>query len=222
MKIDMHVHTKYSLDGTGEPFEFVNNARKIGLSGIAITDHNEIKGALEAREFIKGTKDFLVIIGEEISTDRGHILAYNIRKKVERDLTPEETVKRINDQGGFAVVAHPDRFPSGIKKEMIPGLEVAGIEVMNGATVAFKNNAARILALKLGKGMLGGSDAHAPKKIGATYTVFEGASLSAMDIQQHVSQKRSRAEGKHLSYFRQAGLSLKIFCKYLMRGGKKI
>ena len=221
MKIDMHVHTKYSLDGTREPFEFVDMARKIGLSGIAITDHNEVRGALEAREYAKEI-DFLVIVGEEISTDSGHILAYNIRKEIERDLTPEETVKRINDQGGFAVVAHPDRFPSGIKKEMITGLKVVGIEVMNGATVAYKNNAARCQALKLDKGMVGGSDAHSPKKIGTAYTVFEGSSLSAMDIQQHVSQKRSRAEGKHLSYFRQAGLSFKIFCKYLMRGGKKI
>ena len=222
MKIDMHVHTKYSLDGKGEPFEFVKMARKIGLNGIAVTDHNEIKGALEAREFSTDMKDFLVIIGEEVSTDSGHILAYNIREKIDKGLSPHETVERINDQGGFAVVAHPDRFPSGMKTKVTGDLNFAGIEVLNGATVTHKNNAARVLAIKLNRGMVAGSDAHSPKKIGSAYTVFEGSSLGAMDIQQHILQKRSRPEGRSLPYHREIGLSIKIFVKWLMRGGKNI
>jgi len=222
MKIDMHVHTKYSLDGKGDPHEYVEMARQRGLSGIAITDHNEIDGALEAREYAKGMNDFLVIVGEEISTTCGHILAYNIKERIDREREPKELLKEIKKQGGFAVVAHPDRFPSGISSKVVKTLEVAGIETLNGATVKHKNRGAKNLAKELNRGMIGGSDAHVPKAVGTAYTVFEGTSLSAYDIQQHIVQKRSVPGGRSLPYYREVGLALKIFVKWLLRGAKKI
>ena len=152
MKIDMHVHTKYSLDGKGEPREFVEIAKLKGLSGIAITDHNEIEGALEAKEYSKDM-DFLVIVGEEISTTCGHILAYNIKEKIEREREPKEIVKEIKRQGGFAVVAHPDRIPSGISSKIVRTLDVSGIEALNGATVPHKNRGANKLAHELNLGI---------------------------------------------------------------------
>ncbi len=221
MKIDMHVHTKYSLDGKGEPREFVEIAKLKGLSGIAITDHNEIEGALEAKEYSKDM-DFLVIVGEEISTTCGHILAYNIKEKIEREREPKEIVKEIKRQGGFAVVAHPDRIPSGISSKIVRTLDVSGIEALNGATVPHKNRGANKLAHELNLGIIGGSDSHKPKDIGAAYTVFEGTSLGVYDIQQHIRQKRSVPAGHSLPYYKELGLVLKIFVKWLLRGGKKI
>ncbi|MDP6154800.1 MAG: PHP domain-containing protein [Candidatus Thermoplasmatota archaeon] len=222
MKIDMHVHTKYSLDGKGEPRDFVEMAKKKGLSGIAITDHNEIRGALEAKEYSKDMDGFLVIVGEEISTTCGHILAYNIKEKIERDREPKEIVKEIRAQGGFAVVAHPDSIPSGISSKIVRTLDVTGIEALNGATVSHKNRGSKKLARELNLGMIGGSDSHRPKDIGVVYTVFEGSSLNLYDIQQHIRQKRSVPEGRSLPYYRLVGLVLKIFVKWLLRGGKKI
>ena len=222
MKIDMHVHTKYSLDGKGEPHEYVEMAIRKGLSGIAITDHNEIEGALKAKEYSKDMDNFLVIVGEEISTTCGHILAYNIKERIEREREPKELVKEINRQGGFAVVAHPDRFPSGISSKIVRTLDVAGIETLNGATVPYKNRGAKKLARELNLGMIGGSDAHRPKEIGTAYTVFEGSSLGVYDIGRHIKQKRSIAGGRSLPYYKEIGLALKIFVKWLLRGAKKI
>ena len=222
MKIDMHVHTKYSLDGKGDPRDFVEMAKRKGLSGIAITDHNEIDGALEAKEYSKDMNDFLVIVGEEISTTCGHILAYNIKERIERGGEPEEVVKTIKAQGGFAVAAHPGRFPSGISYGKVRTLDVAGIETLNGATVSHKNRGAKKLARKLNLGMIAGSDAHMPKAVGSAYTVFEGSSLNMYDIHQHIKQKRSLPAGRSLPYYREVGLALKIFVKWLLRGAKKI
>ena len=222
MKIDMHIHTRYSLDGRGEPKEFVKAAKKKGLSGIAVTDHNEIHGALKAREYAEDMDGFLVIVGEEISTREGHILAYNIRKAVERDLTPEATIEKIHEQGGFAVAAHPGRFPSGLKRNIIKGLGFDGVESLNGATIPCKNRKAKKLAEKMKVGVVGGSDSHFPDKVGAAYTVFEGSSLGAMDVQQHVLQRRSEAGGSSLAYHSEAALALKIFIRWVARGGKNI
>jgi len=166
--------------------------------------------------------DFLVIVGEEISTTCGHILAYNIKERIEREREPNEIVKQINGQGGFAVVAHPDRFPSGISSRIVRTLDVAGIETLNGATVTHKNRGAKKLAKELNLGMIGGSDAHMPKLVGTVYTVFEGSSLSAYDIHQHIRQKRSVPGGRSLPYYREVGLAFKIFVKWLLRGAKKI
>ena len=222
MKIDMHIHTRYSLDGKGEPKEFVKAAKKKALSGIAITDHNEIHGAIKGREYARDMNDFLVIVGEEISTRDGHVLAYNIRKAIERDLTPEATIEKIHEQGGFAVAAHPGRFPSGLKRNIIRDLKFDGVESLNGATIPCKNRKAKKLAEKMKIGVIGGSDSHFPRKVGAAYTEFEGSSLGAMDVQQHVLQRRSEPGGRSLPYHSEAALALKIFMKWVARGGKNI
>ncbi len=110
MKIDMHIHTSYSPDGMVEPVEVLKIAKKLGLSAVAITDHNEIKGALKA----KNAKIIDVIVGEEVSTSAGHVLAYNIQSLIPRGLSVAETIDKIHECGGIAVIAHPYRFWSGV------------------------------------------------------------------------------------------------------------
>ena len=72
MKYDLHTHSKYSADGFLEPEKIVETAMRKGLSGIAITDHNTINGALKAKKY--ETNDFKVICGSEISTERGEVI----------------------------------------------------------------------------------------------------------------------------------------------------
>ena len=113
MKIDLHIHSIYSSDGTLEIKEILKLARKIGLDAIAITDHNEIKGALKAKKM----NIIPVIRGIEISSKEGHILAYGVDCKIPRDLSVEETIDRIRDCSGIAVAAHPYRYWSGLGEE---------------------------------------------------------------------------------------------------------
>jgi len=88
-------------------------AKRIGLSGIAVTDHNEIRGALEALKF--SSSDFRVIPGVEVSSAAGHILALGVEEVVARGLPADETVDRIHALGGVAVAAHPfDRLRQGV------------------------------------------------------------------------------------------------------------
>ncbi len=164
MKIDMHIHTTYSPDGMVPPKDVLKIAKKRGLDAIAITDHNEIKGALKAKEL----KIIPVIVGIEISTSSGHVLAYNVDELIPRGLSVEETIERIHENGGIAVIAHPYRFWSGVgEKETLKNIKkVDGIEIFNGRCKKKSNEKARKLWETYGGIFTAGSDAHYPDEIG--------------------------------------------------------
>ena len=77
MKLDLHIHSKYSPDGRMEIEDIIKTAKARGLDGVAVTDHNSVKGGLSALEFCKGS-DFLVIPGIEVSTTKGHVLGLGV------------------------------------------------------------------------------------------------------------------------------------------------
>ena len=120
---DMHIHTTYS-DGRGTPIEVITEARRQRLDFIAITDHHTIAGAIEARDVSEGSP--LVIIGQEVTTPWGHVLAYGLTETVVEDLGPEETIALIHAQGAVAFAAHPwSRWSvSDIKAIGLDGYEI--------------------------------------------------------------------------------------------------
>lgn len=100
MKLDLHVHIR-------RHFRIADIRRTVkarGLDGIAITNFHNITFAQYLRERID---DFLIIIGQEVESTHGHILAINIAAKIPDDLAPAETIRRIHTQGGIAILAHP-------------------------------------------------------------------------------------------------------------------
>lgn len=220
MKIDMHVHTKYSLDGRGELSDFIKTARKVGLHGLAITDHNEINGALRARKLAKNMDDFIIIVGEEVSTTRGHILAYNIQEKIVQGNSPAITIEQIKDAGGFAVAAHPGRFPSGIRTWKIKKLDFDGIETLNASSLSRRNKKAVKLANEMDLGTVGGSDAHKPRGVGRAYTLFKKTSPDVEDILRSIKKKLSIPGGCSQSYKKKNWRDTKMFFKWICRGGK--
>ena len=169
MKIDMHIHTKYSPDGTMEIKDLLKIAKKRGLGGVAITDHNEVKGAIEAKKL----NILPVIVGIEISTREGHVLAYGIDCRIDRDLGIGETIDKIHDCGGIAVAAHPYRFWSGIGEENVRKNNFDGIEVFNGRCKKKSNMMAGKLCDELKLGMSAGSDAHYPDEVGKAGIIVE-------------------------------------------------
>src|SRR3990170_7418326 len=103
VKADLHVHSIYSSDSIITPKELVFYAKKCGLTAVAITDHNQVEGALK----IAKETDFLIIPGIEVSSSNGHIIGLNLQDPIPKRLSPEETVDRIHEAGGIAVACHP-------------------------------------------------------------------------------------------------------------------
>jgi predicted metal-dependent phosphoesterase TrpH len=160
--VDLHVHTKYSDDSFMSPEKIVRFAEKYKKI-IAITDHNEIAGALEAKKYDKENR---IIVGEEImAMDIGReILAYGIQRKIEPG-GAMDIVREIHSQGGMAVLPHPFRrgYLLRIKCPVYPDdviQAVDGVEVFNARNSQKENTKALLFADKHGKIKIKGSDAH--------------------------------------------------------------
>jgi len=193
MKIDLHVHSCYSDDANGSVEELIKAAVKNGLNGIAIVDHNSVKGGLKGFEIAKKMKGFVVIPGVEISSAEGHILALNIKENIPKKLSVEETIERITSLGGISVLPHPYRMLSGAGEKNVKGF--SGVEVFNSKSPVWENKKAEKLAEKLGAGETGGSDAHSSNEIGYGITEFSVNSFRVDDLLQEIGKKRTKGYG---------------------------
>ena len=193
MKIDLHVHSCYSDDANGSVEELIKAAVKNGLNGIAIVDHNSVKGGLKGFEIAKKMKGFVVIPGVEISSAEGHILALNIKENIPKKLSVEETIERITSLGGISVLPHPYRILSGVGEKFMDGF--AGIEVFNSRSLGWENKKAEFLAEKLDIGKTGGSDAHSSNEVGYGVTEFSVNSFRIDDLIQEIGKKRTKGYG---------------------------
>jgi len=165
MKFDIHIHTSYS-DGAGSPEDVIKQAKKIGLDGIEITDHDNFNGFFIAKKY--GSENFKIIPGVEITSLEGHILCLDATPAVE-PLTPAvEVIEKIHASGGIAIAAHPyDVFRGGVG-DLIRKLKFDGIEVKNGRTIMSSKNVEDIkrIADEMHITKTGGSDAHSLLEIG--------------------------------------------------------
>ncbi len=165
MKIDIHTHSSYS-DGYNTPKEMVKYAKKIGLDGIAITDHNEIKGSLNAMKY--ASDDFKVIPGIEVSAKEGHIICLGIEEVFETYTPADEVIERVHELGGVAIAAHPyDRFRRGVG-DLIFKLGFDAVELYNGHTLLTYKSTKDIIE-KIELPVTGGSDAHIAEDIGCVF-----------------------------------------------------
>ncbi len=103
LSVEFHCHTYASKDSLTRPADLVKAARRKGLDRLVITDHNSIAGALESRAI----DPQLVIVGEEIMTTKGEILAAYVQEEIPALLSPQETIRRLKEQGAFISVSHP-------------------------------------------------------------------------------------------------------------------
>lgn len=173
-KVEFHCHTISSKDSLTSPQKLVETCRRKGIDRVVVTDHNSIAGALAARELDPG----LVIVGEEILTAKGEILAAYVTEFVPPHLSPRETIQRLKDQGAFISVAHPfDRLRNGSWEvddllEILPDMDA--IEVFNSRCMNPKfNRAAQVFAEKHNVPGTVGSDAHAAFELGKSLLLLE-------------------------------------------------
>lgn len=168
IKIDFHVHTCYSHDSSITLKQVVSFVKKRGLTGVAILDHDTVRGALKLK-----TREILVIPGIEVSTLEGHLLGINVRTPIQPKLGMEETIQRIHDAGGIAVAAHPSAFYKSPSSMDVTSYDA--VEVMNGSSIPFSvlTYFNKKFAEELGLPQIGGSDSHYAPEIGSAYTVVE-------------------------------------------------
>jgi glycosyltransferase involved in cell wall biosynthesis len=167
--VDLHMHTDHSSDCATPVGTLLDTAKRVGLDAIAVTDHNEISGALEARERADGIK---VIVAEEVKTaDQGEVIGLFIEEKIPRGMTLQDTITEIRRQGGLVYVPHPfDRMHSVPDYEHLLDVveEIDAIEVFNPrvAFSAFNEEAARFAAkYRIVAGA--GSDSHVAQGLGS-------------------------------------------------------
>jgi len=185
LKIDFHVHTCYSNDSSTSLRDVILYAKKSGLDGVAITDHNTIEGALKLQK--SNNDEIIVIPGIEVSTKAGHILGINVTTPIPRGLSVEETVERIHEAGGIAIAAHPSAlYKSGIgldKKLLTQYFDA--VETINSSVFPFflLNYMSRRLAYRTQLPQTGGSDSHLAETIGLAYTVINDLDVNS-DIEE--------------------------------------
>ena len=229
---DLHLHTTYS-DGSCTPIELLEHAAQLGLRVIAVTDHDEIEGAFEARK-LASSFGVEVVIGEEISTAHGHLLGLFLHRHIPPGMSAEETVARIHEQGGLAIAPHPfdASVPSvgrRLTSESLQSMAFDGIEVFNAGIFwpwRVSNHTAQRLAETMQAAQIGGSDAHALCAVGSGRTWFRGH--HADDLFAAIRNRNTRAEGAYLTsntHVRQTievirSMGIGSFTRWVIRAAK--
>jgi hypothetical protein len=166
IRAEFHCHTIYSHDSSNRIPQLLRAAKERGIGRLAITDHNSIQGALIAKEL----EPELVVIGEEILTDRGELLGYFLSDEIPRRLSPMQTIERLIKQGAFIVVPHVfDHRRHGWRKEDLEEIlpHVDALEVFNARCLNPRTNQlGKAFAEERGFAMTAGSDAHSLVELG--------------------------------------------------------
>jgi len=208
-KADMHLHSLYS-DGTSGVEALLNHVqRHSDLDLVAITDHERLDGALRAREIhAAGAFSFELVVGEEVTTRRGHLLALFIEERIPALRPLTETLERIHEQGGLAIAAHPlaPLTPSLGRRSLLalhhypdPRHHLDGIELLNPSAAG---RSRRLDRLHLNQQLLhlpavGNSDAHIAEHVGTGWTWFPGS--SAENYRQALLDQATEPAGEHWS-----------------------
>jgi predicted metal-dependent phosphoesterase TrpH len=188
---DLHMHTIYSFDGTAPVRAVLERAKQVGLDVIAITDHDEIRGALKALT-LATMYGLEVIPGMEVTTSEGDLLALKVTEKIQRGLPLVDTILQVRERGGFCIAPHPMASGLGMNSLGWPVISMAlkksgvadtllGIETYNATLLdRLGNHYAEIMAGRVHLAGVGSSDAHVLDAIGLGATEFSGSSAAEL------------------------------------------
>jgi len=167
LRVEFHCHTYYSGDSLARPEDLLRVCRRRGIDRLAITDHNTIAGALRCRELDAQR----VIVGEEIMTQSGELLAFYLQEEIPPGLPPLEAIARLREQGALISVAHPfdylrkGAWPMAVLMEIAPLVDA--IEVFNARCLyPGANFQAEQFAREQRLPATVGSDAHTASEVG--------------------------------------------------------
>ncbi|MBC7085227.1 MAG: PHP domain-containing protein [Methanomethylovorans sp.] len=197
MKLDLHVHTRFSKDSNADIDALIYYAKKNGLDGFAVCDHDVIEGGpFTVQRASELGSDLLIIPGVEITTSEGHLLALGINESIAPGLSPAETIKQARAQNAVVILPHPFKITShGIG--YVEGLDVDAVEVLNSRCLTDgPNNKARKTATLLGLAQVGGSDCHVPEMIGMSYTEIDVKERSLSAVLDAIREGKVKPGGK--------------------------
>ena len=205
--VDMHVHTvRGAADSSLTPDQLIEEARRIGLTGVNISEHDRVWEPHPLEEF-RERSGLFVSRGMEVSTDMGHVIVIGLDRYVAGIRRAVELRRVLDEVGGFMIVAHPFRHffdPIHFRRDGRPPFEmtpeeaaermpvfklVDEIEVANGGSTPRENQFALKITKALGKQGIGASDCHSTQGVGYYVTVFEE---ELRDQEQMLEQLRAR------------------------------
>jgi predicted metal-dependent phosphoesterase TrpH len=183
--LDLHVHTSASFDSLASPASVVRAAAARGLTHLAITDHDTIDGAIAAREAAsRDGIDLTILIGQEVRTTEGDLIAVFLERPIESGLSPSEAIAAVRAQGGLVGIPHPfDRFRGSLlatdddtatgPAELAPLVD--WVEAHNARVMVGRgNDQAAAFALEHDLPGVAVSDAHSTIEIGVAYVALDG------------------------------------------------
>jgi predicted metal-dependent phosphoesterase TrpH len=230
-KFDLHTHSTFSkhpiwgIDGIHGPEKIVEMAVRIGLDGIAITDHNCVKGSQKAIQYVaEKNLSLLVIPGAEIRSSEGDILALGIQEDIKPKLSIFDTVDQIKAQGGIAIAAHPYKYNTKLGVKLLDAAVSSrfdAIEVFNSCLRKGANEKALKLAEKLKMVGVAGSDAHSLENIGRSVTCLEMDDLSVEAVFHAINQNKIQLTCNYATLGSLINLYFRKFTNMLKRAVNK-
>jgi predicted metal-dependent phosphoesterase TrpH len=208
-RADLHIHTLAS-DGVSSVVEILERAEAVGLDVIAITDHERIDAAHAARAVAEAREMRVqVIVGEEISTRGGHLLALFIDKRIKPWISLRSAIAQVHEQGGLAIVAHPlvpypitcasGRSIRRLLDDPDPTFHPDGVEAFNPTTAGTRWGArVPLFVAGLNVAALGSSDAHRAEDVGQAFTTFAGTSPA--DLRLALENRQTAWDGSKYTW----------------------
>ncbi|NPA24549.1 MAG: PHP domain-containing protein [Deltaproteobacteria bacterium] len=181
--VDLHLHTAPASPCASDSVaEMIVVAKKRGLDGICLTDHNYLWSEKEVQK-LRERHDFLILRGNEVVTDQGDMLVFGFHEEIRGVVRLRDLKEQVAARGGFIIAAHPFRgfltfaaddigltVESASRREMFKWVD--GVEVLNGRVTENENRLAREVAAALHLPATGGSDAHQVSEVGRCATLF--------------------------------------------------
>jgi predicted metal-dependent phosphoesterase TrpH len=212
LSVELHAHSSLSYDGRDPVEDLLERAAAVGLDALAVTDHDEIDASLEAAA-TAGDYGLVGISGIEVSSAAGHVLALGVEELIPAGLSFQETLDRIQELGGIAVVPHPfQESRHGVLDNISKGELAAAdaIEVYNSRLFTGRaNRQAERFARTNDMPMTAGSDAHISEMVGQAITNVGTDERTVEGILDGIAAGKTTVEGRrtpwHISFQQFAG-----------------
>jgi predicted metal-dependent phosphoesterase TrpH len=222
LRLDLHVHSRYSPDSRLTLDELVARLPYTGLRGFALTDHNSVGGNAGLEDLRRSYPTYVFLPGVEVSTLEGHLLAYGLNEVPPARRPVAETIEWVRAHGGEPVLAHPFRWAHGVGRHIAETAPVRALEGRNGHNSEVANAKAELVGARRGLGLTGGSDVHALAELGRAYTYFPEELRSTDDLLEAMRRGRTQVGGRSLPLAGRLRVSLTTGAKFLSRGLRPI
>jgi predicted metal-dependent phosphoesterase TrpH len=221
-RIDLHVHGERSPDSTATFDGYAQRMARAGLGGIALTDHNAVPSATELSRLREKFPQSLFISGVEASAREGHVLVYGVDAAPARDIPLVELIEWARDRNAIVALAHPLRLVHGVGRHVAEGAAVDAWEGRNGRTGPDDNRWVEEAARSRGLAVLGGSDAHALRDLGRSYTELPEAPSGPEGLLEAIRRRQTVPGGRHMSALYRTSLAGRNLWLWAARGFRPV